>query len=146
MGLPDGWVTDVPGLSRNRQLTLLGNGVVPCQGAVALAALLTRLPDDPAPPITPKTSGMPHDRPDQEHGALFTIPDAASPVTSGVAYAHTDPAGSDAALTGDAYGWLAGLLPAPAPPVCEHCDTTMVLPASAPVLWTCPACHPSETR
>ncbi|GLZ05276.1 hypothetical protein Acsp03_27420 [Actinomadura sp. NBRC 104412] len=40
MGLPDGWVTAVPGLSRNRQLTLLGNGVVPQQGAAALAALL----------------------------------------------------------------------------------------------------------
>jgi hypothetical protein len=40
MGLPDGWVTDVPGLTRNEQLTLLGNGVVP-QQAVAAYRLLT---------------------------------------------------------------------------------------------------------
>ncbi|MFA1551489.1 DNA cytosine methyltransferase [Actinomadura chokoriensis] len=46
MGLPDGWVTDVPGLSRNRQLTLLGNGVVPRQGAAALTALTERLVTD----------------------------------------------------------------------------------------------------
>jgi DNA (cytosine-5)-methyltransferase 1 len=41
MGLPHGWVTDVPGLTRNQQLKALGNGVVPQQGAAALAALLT---------------------------------------------------------------------------------------------------------
>jgi DNA (cytosine-5)-methyltransferase 1 len=34
-GLPEGWVTDVPGLSRNDQLHLLGNGVVPLQCAAA---------------------------------------------------------------------------------------------------------------
>ena len=38
--LPDGWVTDVPGLSRVEQLRALGNGVVPAQGAVALRHLL----------------------------------------------------------------------------------------------------------
>lgn len=41
MGLPSGWVTAVPGLTRNQQLRLLGNGVVPHQGAAALTALLT---------------------------------------------------------------------------------------------------------
>ncbi|MEU6779312.1 DNA cytosine methyltransferase [Nonomuraea angiospora] len=40
MGLPAGWVTDVPGISRNGQLRLLGNGVLPRQGAVAVADLL----------------------------------------------------------------------------------------------------------
>ncbi|GAA4377346.1 hypothetical protein GCM10023088_37080 [Actinomadura verrucosospora] len=49
MGLPDGWVTDVPGLSRNQQLTLLGNGVVPAQGAAALADLFARLTADRTP-------------------------------------------------------------------------------------------------
>lgn len=39
-GLPDGWVTDVPGLSRNAQLRALGNGVVPQQAAMALRLLL----------------------------------------------------------------------------------------------------------
>lgn len=39
MGLPAGWVTDV-GLSRANQLRALGNGVVPQQGAHAIAALL----------------------------------------------------------------------------------------------------------
>ena len=42
MGLPDGWVTAVPGLSRNAQLKALGNGVVPQQAALALAMLLDR--------------------------------------------------------------------------------------------------------
>jgi len=40
MGLPVGWVTDVPGLSRNDQLKALGNGVVPQQAAEALRLLL----------------------------------------------------------------------------------------------------------
>ncbi|MFZ0048687.1 MAG: hypothetical protein WAL16_22795 [Streptosporangiaceae bacterium] len=39
-GLPEGWVTDVPGLSRNAQLKALGNGVVPAQAAMALRLLL----------------------------------------------------------------------------------------------------------
>jgi len=42
MGLPEGWVTDVPGLSRNAQLKALGNGVVPAQAAMALRLLLDR--------------------------------------------------------------------------------------------------------
>jgi DNA (cytosine-5)-methyltransferase 1 len=40
MGLAPGWVTDVPGLSRNAQLRALGNGVVPQQAALALRELL----------------------------------------------------------------------------------------------------------
>lgn len=40
MGLPGGWVTGVPGLSRNAQLKALGNGVVPQQAAMALRLLL----------------------------------------------------------------------------------------------------------
>ena len=35
MMLPEGWVTDVAGLSRNDQLKMLGNGVVPAQCAAA---------------------------------------------------------------------------------------------------------------
>jgi DNA (cytosine-5)-methyltransferase 1 len=42
MGLPEGWVTDAPGLSRNSQLKALGNGVVPAQAAMALRMLLER--------------------------------------------------------------------------------------------------------
>jgi DNA (cytosine-5)-methyltransferase 1 len=42
MGLPAGWVTDVPGLTRNQQLKALGNGVVPQQAAHALSLLLNR--------------------------------------------------------------------------------------------------------
>lgn len=41
-GLPEGWVTDVPGLSRNAQLKILGNGVVPQQAELALRLLLER--------------------------------------------------------------------------------------------------------
>jgi DNA (cytosine-5)-methyltransferase 1 len=40
MGLPDGWVTGVPGVSRNEQLRALGNGVLPLQAAAALRHLL----------------------------------------------------------------------------------------------------------
>lgn len=40
MGLPVGHVTDVPGLSRNDQLKILGNGVVPAQAELALRHLL----------------------------------------------------------------------------------------------------------
>ena len=39
MGLPEGWVTDVPGLSRSKQLKVLGNGVVSLQAAKAVAML-----------------------------------------------------------------------------------------------------------
>jgi len=41
MGLPEGWVTDPElGLTRNEQLKLCGNGVVPQQAALALSVLL----------------------------------------------------------------------------------------------------------
>ena len=40
MGLPAGWVTDTPDLSRAQQLKILGNGVVPQQAAAALRLLL----------------------------------------------------------------------------------------------------------
>lgn len=39
-GIPEGWVTDVPGLSRNQMLKALGNGVVPQQAELALRILL----------------------------------------------------------------------------------------------------------
>ncbi len=44
MGLPDGWVTGVPGLTRNEMLKALGNGVVPAQAAHALRLLLADVP------------------------------------------------------------------------------------------------------
>jgi DNA (cytosine-5)-methyltransferase 1 len=40
MGLPSGWVTDVPGVNRNGQLKALGNGVVKQQAAAALRDML----------------------------------------------------------------------------------------------------------
>lgn len=40
MGLPAGWVTDAPGITRNEALRALGNGVVPQQAAAAIAHLL----------------------------------------------------------------------------------------------------------
>lgn len=40
MGLPPGWVTDVPGLTRSQQLRAIGNGVVPQQVATAVRDLL----------------------------------------------------------------------------------------------------------
>jgi DNA (cytosine-5)-methyltransferase 1 len=41
MGLPGGWVTDVPGLTRNQMLKALGNGVVSQQCEAALRYLLS---------------------------------------------------------------------------------------------------------
>jgi DNA (cytosine-5)-methyltransferase 1 len=55
MGLPAGWVTDVPGLGRNEQLKALGNGVVPQQAAHALRLLL---PDAATPPVSWETEGV----------------------------------------------------------------------------------------
>jgi len=40
MGLPDGWITDVPGISRNEALKACGNGVVPQQAYAALTHML----------------------------------------------------------------------------------------------------------
>lgn len=39
MGLPAGWVTDVPGLNYTQKMRLLGNGVVPRQAALAVSIL-----------------------------------------------------------------------------------------------------------
>jgi DNA (cytosine-5)-methyltransferase 1 len=50
MGLPAGWVTDVPGVTRNDALRLLGNGVVPQQAAAAVGELLQVAADATAPP------------------------------------------------------------------------------------------------
>ena len=41
MGLPPGWITDVPGVTHNEALRMCGNGVVPRQAAAALRWLLT---------------------------------------------------------------------------------------------------------
>lgn len=43
MGLPAGWVTDVPGITRAEANRALGNGVVPQQGAVAIHEALHML-------------------------------------------------------------------------------------------------------
>jgi site-specific DNA-cytosine methylase len=43
MGLPEGWVTDVPGVTRNQALKALGNGVVPQQAATAVAIMLDQI-------------------------------------------------------------------------------------------------------
>ncbi|MEU3242032.1 DNA cytosine methyltransferase [Streptomyces sp. NPDC006875] len=40
MGLPAGWVTDVPGIPRKEQLKILGNGVIPQQAHHAYSLLL----------------------------------------------------------------------------------------------------------
>ncbi|MFI6560346.1 DNA cytosine methyltransferase [Streptomyces sp. NPDC050534] len=46
MGLPDGWVTDTPGLTRPAMLRALGNGVVWQQAAYALRLLHARAIED----------------------------------------------------------------------------------------------------
>jgi DNA (cytosine-5)-methyltransferase 1 len=47
MGLPDGWVTDTPGLTRSAMLRALGNGVVRLQAATALRLLHARATHTP---------------------------------------------------------------------------------------------------
>ena len=39
MGLPAGWITDVPNITRTEALKMAGNGVVPQQAALALSIL-----------------------------------------------------------------------------------------------------------
>jgi DNA (cytosine-5)-methyltransferase 1 len=39
MGLPEGWITDIPGLTYHDKLRLSGNAVVPQQAALALEIL-----------------------------------------------------------------------------------------------------------
>ena len=51
MGLPAGWVTGLPGIPRTYALRILGNGVVPRQGACALH-LLIAVTACPTPPAT----------------------------------------------------------------------------------------------
>lgn len=43
MGLPPGWITDVPGITRNEALKACGNGVVPQQAHAALTFALNLL-------------------------------------------------------------------------------------------------------
>ena len=43
MGLEPGWITDVPGVTRNEALKMCGNGVVPQQGAAALRWMLAQI-------------------------------------------------------------------------------------------------------
>ncbi len=76
--------------------------------------------------------------------ALFDADPAAEAPATGVPTGRFDPAAYDVALAGDGYGWLADLLPASQPPACEGCEQPMSVPATAPVLWACPACHPQE--
>ena len=40
MGVPDGWICDVPGITRNDALKAAGNGVVPQQAIAALQDML----------------------------------------------------------------------------------------------------------
>jgi DNA (cytosine-5)-methyltransferase 1 len=55
MGLPAGWVTDVPDITRNEALRALGNGVVPQQAEHALRWLLGGAPvlQDTSPTLLP---------------------------------------------------------------------------------------------
>ena len=48
MGAPPGWITEVPGLTRNQQLHAIGNGVVPQQAIAALTVCLHRLSEGSA--------------------------------------------------------------------------------------------------
>ncbi|MFI6530829.1 hypothetical protein ACIBHY_00195 [Nonomuraea sp. NPDC050547] len=92
----------------------------------------------------PRTT--PTTEPDDQASLFVVAPDSTGAVVSGVRVVATNPAASDAALAGDGYEWLAAALPAPSPPTCPTCHGLTLLPAGAPVLWTCPHCHPVEAR
>jgi hypothetical protein len=51
MGLPEGWITDIP-IPRGAQLRALGNCVVPQQAASALSLLLSSDHRESVPPDT----------------------------------------------------------------------------------------------
>ena len=51
MGLPAGWVTGLPGITRTVALRILGNGVVPRQGACALQFLAGTAACPSPPPL-----------------------------------------------------------------------------------------------
>jgi DNA (cytosine-5)-methyltransferase 1 len=61
MGLPQGWVCAIPGLSRTVRLRILGNGVVPRQGAAALRLLIGTAAAHPGIP-QPSRPGRHHTR------------------------------------------------------------------------------------
>jgi DNA (cytosine-5)-methyltransferase 1 len=46
MGWPEGWVTDVPGVSDEDAIKICGNGVVPQQAAAAVRFMLARLAEE----------------------------------------------------------------------------------------------------
>lgn len=48
MGLPDGWITDTPGMTRTEAIRMCGNGVVPQQAATALSHLATLIKETAA--------------------------------------------------------------------------------------------------
>jgi len=58
MGLPAGWVCGIPGLSRTVRLRIIGNGVVPRQGAAALRLLAGVAAAHPATPRTARRPGQ----------------------------------------------------------------------------------------
>ncbi|MFL0393539.1 DNA cytosine methyltransferase [Streptomyces albus] len=58
MGLPAGWVTDTPGITRPAALKSLGNGVVPQQAAAALRLLRERMPAHTRLPLAGQPSTL----------------------------------------------------------------------------------------
>jgi DNA (cytosine-5)-methyltransferase 1 len=47
MGAPEGWITDIPGITWNEKIKACGNGVVPQQAAAALKDMLTAFEETP---------------------------------------------------------------------------------------------------
>ncbi|WP_035850659.1 hypothetical protein [Kitasatospora azatica] len=70
--------------------------------------------------------------------ALFT-PTTPDETPGAVPYQAASIVAFDAAVAGDGYGWLARLLPPPAPLPCPRCRRPMRLPA-VPLLWQCTSC------
>jgi DNA polymerase-1 len=107
-------------------------------------------PADPSPEHRARTGQEPSAAHEQHGGpepqtALFDVePLRDSTAVTGLPAGTFDPAAVDRTLTADGYHWLDALLPAPQAPTCETCGQAMRLPAAAPILWTCTACHPGE--
>ncbi|GHG82744.1 hypothetical protein [Streptomyces griseocarneus] len=75
-------------------------------------------------------------------GTGITAPEPDGP--GAAPYTGSDTAAYSAALTGDGYGWLARLLPAPVPLTCPRCRYPMHLPPTVRLLWECLTCDASS--
>jgi hypothetical protein len=92
----------------------------------------------PASPPTGDRPTLPRPTQHGEQTVLFDPP--VEPEPASVPYARTDPGALSAVLAGDGYGWLAQVLPDPAPVWCTPHRTPMRRTGPARLLYACDRC------